>query len=518
MRLWIVCVAAAAIVAFGVRASTEAPQTFRTATRLVEVSVVVTTNDGTPVKGLTQADFTIQEERKPQTISFFEARDDNTPLAPRTESPFTIPTAPNTFTNAQRSPTGTSTVLLLDRLNSAWDSQYEGKRHLDRFLASMPPGDRVALYALDDQLVMLHDFTGDTKALRATLDAFDARMNHQYEASTDAPPATAGAWLHDPNAAMSEFFTQRRLIYTWEMLELLAQNLVGVPGRKNLVWVSDGFAMPTGLSRPWFMEMMARANRALSSAQVSVYPVDSRGLVPAYQAVASRAQTTIMWNNHFRVRGNIETMEHVADQTGGRAYANTNGLATSIGRAVNHARTSYLLGYYPASTPTGTGFRSISVKVNRGGVVVRHRLGYFAEPSSGDKETSASALRNALESTLQSSAVGVAATATRQAERMTLEIRIDPATLGMARKNDRWEASVEVLIAQVDRRGRGRVEERFPLVISLSDEERTRMLTEGIAVARTISPKAETADIRILVHDIGTAKVGSLLIPLSRVR
>jgi VWFA-related protein len=45
---------------------------FRTAVELVQVDVVVTDQDGNPVRGLTKDDFTLADRRKPQTIDVFE--------------------------------------------------------------------------------------------------------------------------------------------------------------------------------------------------------------------------------------------------------------------------------------------------------------------------------------------------------------------------------------------------------------------------------------------------------------
>ena len=48
----------------------EAP-TFRTGARLVEVQVVATVKGGQPARGLTEADFEVLENGKPQKIAFF---------------------------------------------------------------------------------------------------------------------------------------------------------------------------------------------------------------------------------------------------------------------------------------------------------------------------------------------------------------------------------------------------------------------------------------------------------------
>lgn len=504
------------LAALSVAVSGQERQTFRTSTRLVEVSVVVTTGSGRPVAGLTQADFTVTENGKVQPISFFEASGAGGSGVRADESLFRVAEAPNTFSNVSRSRNGASTVLLLDRTNAAFDSQWYARQHIDRYLATMAPGERVALYVLAGSVQVLHDFSTDVKALRQSLEDYQARVTGDYVASNEPPPDTGGigSWLANPGDSMSQYFMRKRAVDTFEMLEFLADHLAGISGRKNLVWVSEVFTIPTGLDRLEVLEKMHRANKALAHAQVSVYPVDSRGLMGAYQMVGRQ----VTFNTLSSVRGNIETMEVVAEETGGRAYANTNGLDRSIARAVEDSRESYVLGYYPAPATDGR-FRRIDVKVKRPGVHVRHRSGYFAAtPPSPAGIADNSAIQQALESPLQTTAVGLAATAARQDGELAITVMMDPATLSLEKKDSRWYSTVEVVIAQVDRRGRGAVDVTIPVAISLTDDERTRAMTEGIRVERTIVHKPGAAEFRIVARDVATGKVGSLVIPATRIR
>ena len=506
-------VSIAAVLALATVMSGQQRQTFRTATRLVEVSVVVTTGNGSSVKGLTQADFSLKEDGKVQPISFFDARGGTPSKGPGDESSFVIP--PDSFTNVARSPTGTSTVLLLDRTNASFTSQWYAKEHIDRYLKTMPPGERVALYVLAGSVQVLHDFTTDAKALREVLDHYQARVTGDYVASTE-PPSGAGAigsWLADPGDSMSDYFMRKRAVDTFEMLEFLAEHLAGISGRKNLVWLSEAFAIPTGLDRLEVLEKMYRANKALSHAQVSVYPVDSRGLIGAY-TVSGRQ---IIWTNLHMVRGNIDTMDIVAEETGGRTYANTNALDRSIARAVDDSRTSYVLGYYPPSSAPDGRFRRIDVKVNRQGAKVRHRLGYFSAAAQV-ADSGEAATREALESPLQTTAVALAAHVTARGDDRVVALKIDPSTVSLEQKDGRWHATIDVMIGQVDRLGRGVVDETVPLRLSLTDEERSRALTEGIAVTRTITQKPGVTEFRVVARDTTTGKVGSLVIPATRIR
>ena len=63
---------AACAVTLAAQQPSQRQPTFRTTTDLVEVDVVAVDQDGQPVHGLTQADFTLFDRRKPQTIATFQ--------------------------------------------------------------------------------------------------------------------------------------------------------------------------------------------------------------------------------------------------------------------------------------------------------------------------------------------------------------------------------------------------------------------------------------------------------------
>jgi len=83
-----------------------------------------------------------------------------------------------------------------------------------------------------------------------------------------------------------------RVLNTLQALEMIANHLASVQGRKNLIWVSDGFPlgigfneipsigsrMGSGINQRLFTPEMDHAIRAPNDAGVAVYPVDASGL------------------------------------------------------------------------------------------------------------------------------------------------------------------------------------------------------------------------------------------------
>jgi len=488
-------------------------QTFRTATRLIEVAVVVTDSDGKPVRGLTRADFTVLEDRKAQTISFFDVRDAEAGPVPPTPGSFRPPVGSGAFSNTAADSGGVTTVLLFDRQNASFASQRYGKQHIDRYLATMRPDDRVALYALDGGIRVLHDFSSDPVSLRRALDAYEARTTGQYDASIESPPdGEGGVWLVDPAVNVSEYFVRRRSLDTFQAMETLAGHLAGIGGRKTVVWVSEAFALPTGLGRAEMLYRLHRATDALNHAQASLYPVDARGLVGSH-GIGARGQ--VVFNSMGMIAANIDTMGVLADDTGGRVFAHTNALDRSITRAVDDGRLTYVLGYYPTSSALNGRFRRIDVKLKDRKLLVRHRAGYLASPAPpGDAASRESLLLEALQAPLQTTGIGLTAEVIRMdGAEVALAIRIDPATMTLERDGALWRGTADLLIAEVLPGGRGEVRATVPLALALTDEGRAAALEQGLMIERRVTLDPKILQLRIVARDVPTGRVGSLVIP-----
>ncbi len=102
----------------------------------------------------------------------------------------------------------------------------------------------------------------------------------------------------------------------------------------------------------------------------------------------------------------LDSMQMLAERTGGVVFTNTNNLGRAISRAIDDAQITYVLGYYPTNVKWDGHFRKISVKVRRPGVSVRHRSGYLAfPPPPQTAESRQNALVRALASPLNAIAL-----------------------------------------------------------------------------------------------------------------
>jgi VWFA-related protein len=265
----------------------------RTESRLVQMTVVVQDGKGKPVTGLTKDDFTVTDDGKPQTVSIFEAYDGAQVLPAAT-----LPAGH--FSNRLEYRGGApsaATVLLIDLVNSPPGYWGRAKPHLAKFLKQADVRQRLAIYVLSRKgLRRIHDFSSVADSLpngmSADMQAFLTSIGNPAGAraailgSGDGWDAVAAliAWSE---AAEGSYYTPMEGLQACEALSIMAQRLAGVPGRKNLVWVSTGFARIQGNSIGRISEAFDRAARDLSNASVAVYPVDARGILALTDQLAT---------------------------------------------------------------------------------------------------------------------------------------------------------------------------------------------------------------------------------------
>jgi len=374
--------------------ATDIPATvLRVTTRLILVDVIVTDKDGRPVTGLTRDDFVLLEEGKPQTIAAFSFENPASRAAGWTP-PSALP--PNVYTNRPRTPPGPLIILLLDSLNTPWrDQAYIRQEMLKYIRTQVKPDQRVAVLALNNNLLVLQDFTSDSRLLLAALERFAGERSVELsraeaveipaEALATAPPEVAeriAANLDRFNTEQVVLSTDSRVVTTLAALRAIARATAGYPGRKNLVWVSAAFPFTLTPERSGNLDMfrsyateVRQTASVLTDAQVAVYPVDARGLVGATFVDVSSP------SDPFRIVGSHATMNQLAQDTGGKAYYNRNDIEVAVNAAVADGASYYSLAYYPEDKKWDGKFRRLEVKVNRKDVQVRYRRGYYATDS-----------------------------------------------------------------------------------------------------------------------------------------
>jgi VWFA-related protein len=266
----------------------------------------------------------------------------------------------------------------------------------------------------------LTDLSQQTTALQSQVDVNSGNLANsgptgggQALAGQSAPStAAAGAAAADLQfAEMTE-----RAVEGFERLErsqqgyatteglLAVVNAMGrLPGRKALILFSEGLAIPVQVVSH-FRSVISAANRA----NVSIYAVDAAGLrALSSDADAGRAMTALgqkrariagspsdgtggpmmrdLERNEDLLRLNPESgLGQLANETGGLLISNTNNPGPRLRQVDEDLHAYYLLTYTPQNQNFDGHFRQINLKVDRPGVEVQARKGYYALNASYD--------------------------------------------------------------------------------------------------------------------------------------
>jgi VWFA-related protein len=546
-------------------------------TRLVIVDVIALDHKGSPVTDLDAKDFTLMEEGKPQTIrSFSFQQPSHSPGEPAALVPITL--SANRITNMPRFKTDSAlNVLLIDGINVSNVNQKYTREEMLKFLAKLPAGQPLAVYALGSKLRMLQDFTVDPSLLKAAVKkAKDNALGVRSENSNaaDFPP---GLIEQMPDGMLQQVLRfgqdqsinqmDERVRLTLEELGALARNLAGYPGRKNLIWLSEAFpdyivpehtdigkattiaTEQQGVIHSYQTQIDHTAD-LLSNAQVAVYPVDAGTLAnrDAYSSLSNSDGNGNYLGRSARGgtrqgRGSAQaseisrasevsiashaTMTSVAEQTGGKAFYNTNNIDKAIRESMDDGSTYYTLGYYPENKNWDGRFRKIAVKINRPGVKLHYRQGFFAiEPTDPAKQDSkilaidigsALDINNPISTALPFQAV-VIPPSPQNGNKVQINFGVDPHAIGFELKADGLQhASVDCGVRAYTKSGTALRTQGNTFDAALAPEQYQKVMRMIFPCNQTLELPPGEYLLRLAVRDknnglIGTAN-GSTTVP-----
>jgi VWFA-related protein len=433
-----------------------ADNTIRITSRIVYVDVVVHDSSGHLVRGLTQNDFKVLEDGKPQQVDYFAVHSYDIG-APRPAAP--PPVAKNVFSNVPVSgPAGSVNIVLFDLVNTApADQQYARKQMLD-FLKALPPGQQVALFVLSDQLHMFQSFTGNSDLLVAAAKLINPKNMRLYQSDAEQQREIDNLGImqnalggRDPGQSIqalanemsfeNEQTDEVRQRITIMAFSQIAQAAAGYPGRKNLFWLSGSFPFSLTLQGQYNItaplqystlnmpdmptadnSAVAGTAKVIADAQIAVYPISAVGLEVggvgvevqggATAALSGSSGTTSngrgsgnvnhtlgdtlaqQFTNRSALRG---AMNDIAYETGGEAVFGSNDLSGALRRSIEDGSNYYTVAYRPQNHDWNSKFRQIKVEMPGHSYQISYRRGYFAVPDQITTEDTAQALNAALQ-------------------------------------------------------------------------------------------------------------------------
>lgn len=534
-------------------------------TRLVTLDVMATDSHGNAVRDLKPEDLQIFEDRKsPQKIEHFEyfetlkraGSPDNSAIARRKAAGIISNQLP--LDQLKIPPT----VLLMDSLNTETPNQQQGHARMIQLLRTLPPDTPIAVFLLGSSLRILQGFTSDGKLLRAALDQSVVGSTIQQDPRNDLSDTsnyvlnqTAGTGVslgleaqvgEIQNFEKEEYSltVDLRMKETLAALSQIGQYLGGIPGRKNLIWVSESFPItivpdpdtgnnPFGGTRE-YSDQIKNVGNMLTDAQVAVYPMDIRGLQAQQSLSASQninLPDTRMNGPAIANRLNVEdtdlvqsqgTMDEIAQDTGGKACKNGNDLAGCVMTALKDSSSYYEMSFYPRSVKWDGRFHKIVVKTSRPGVKLVYRRGYYALDASSlaKQQQPEDRLRQACADQLPSTAIPLTVQPLPPAQqgnaRAGLQYMLLISAAGLSSSQQGDSRSLNLRLADCEFAQKTTVfrlnEREMPKTVS--NEIFQSWQSSGIPNHIALMPAADTRRIRMVVLDVSSGLTGAIDIPV----
>lgn len=461
--------------------------------QMVELNVVAVDAKGQPVTDLTRDELRVTDSNKPQTITFFHHRDDSLAAPPAV--------GPNEVSNRGRENVPRATMILFDLLNERFATRGGAANRLAHDLEPLESADFVYLYCLtlDGRVIPVHGLPGP---------------------DTEAPPAGSAPWTRQIKSlldrAMRSFTTLRpvddldpvyRTQVTYAALNAAANELARIPGRKSLVWVTDGIPIELGPNHTWdgqavdFTPQLRQMTETFDRAGVAIYPA-RQVMMGSPESMGGPGTTGI---------GSIDTLSQFADLTGGRPDSGKD-IGAAVRQAIADARTSYQVGYNPPESNWDDKFHKLRIACTRKGVKIQAKTGYYAwrEPAGARSQQ---AIASVVSTTFDAAEIGLRASLTRDdkdPKKLRLDAYIDAHDVAFVHEGDAYIAQLRYAIIGFAPGAQPITGPLTPLDLRLTPQNRDKALQEGIVIRQDLGVAAEIAKVRLAVFDRGSNAIGSV--------
>lgn len=464
--------------------------------RMVDLNVIAVDNHGQPVTDLTAAELKITDNGKAQTIAFFHHRDSGLSAPPAL--------GPHEISNRTGSNVPRATVILFDLLNEKFGTRGMAANQLVKNLQSLESPEYVYLYCLDlnGRLVPLHGLPGpEEKPAAAGAPAWTRSAKNVMDQAMRALSGVRPVDDLDPTY---------RVQLTYNALDAMANELSRVPGRKTLVWVTDGIPIELGPNRSDtgdfvdFTPLLRGMSQAFDRAGVSIYPV-RQVMMGSPDSMGGPGTTGI---------GSIATIDEFANLTGGRPDAGKD-IGAAVRQALVDTRTSYQVGYYPPASNWDDKFHKLRIACTRKGVRIQSKTGYYAwEENPGTRAEQATDML--AKTSFDAAEIGIRGSVTRStanAKAMHLEAHIDGRDLVMVQNGDTYTTELRLRLVGYAPDGRMQEGSVLPMDLHLTQAAEQKALHEGLGVQQDLMLGPEIEKVRLIVFDRGSGAVGSLTFP-----
>lgn len=313
----------------------------------VYLDVVVTSKSGPPVSGLQKQDFTILDNKVPQTIDSFQALRGN-------EVPIEV-------------------ILVIDDVNTGAEHVSYERSELDKFLHA--DGGRLAhptalAFITDSGIRMQRDFSNDGNALSAAMD--------QYPIGLHSILRSGAFWS-----------AVERFQISLDALIQLAAREAPRPGRKIIVWISPGWpllsspgveAQLEAEQRQQIFENVVSLANLMQQGRITLYSIDPLGSTESLDRAFYWEAFAKGISKPSQAEYGDMALQVIATQSGGLALTTGNDITLFLKQCLADTQAYYEISFVPSLNERRGEYHHLEVRVAKGGMVARTRQGYYSQP------------------------------------------------------------------------------------------------------------------------------------------
>jgi VWFA-related protein len=309
------------------------------------LNVVVTPKSGAPVAGLEQQDFTVLDNKAPQTITSFHAVDGRT-------APIEV-------------------ILVVDAVNTGYGDVARERGGMEKFLIA--EGGHLAhpttFAVLTDKGMQLADsFSDDGNMLSTSLD--------KTTVSLRTIPRSTGYWG-----------ATERLQLSIQGLQSLIAHEGPKPGRKIILWVSPGWPALSGpevqLDNKQERQIFDRVvdfSTEMRTGQFVLYSIDPLG-------TSDIGFRTFYWQSFEKgitkpsqAQFGDLALQVLATQSGGLALNSSNDIAAELQQSMADTGAYYQITFEQPRSDQAHAYHHLEVRVSKPGLTARALQGYYSQP------------------------------------------------------------------------------------------------------------------------------------------
>lgn len=526
-------------------------------TVLIQMDVTATDSKGNIIKDLKPEEFEIYENENRQKITNFsfiqpEIKNAENSIAATNASTLTtiskgnltvpVPPAKLKTENVRR-----TIAFIIDDISLDFEGVYFTQQALKNFVdKQMQDGDLVAIIRISAGIGMLQQFTSDKARLYAAIKNIRWSFVGKNRISEFSPFSKDEDELslndeRELKNARDEYDDFQNSVFTVGKLgatEYVINGMKKLPGRKSIMFISNKLSLqfPDGSKNERIIKALTSLIESANRASIVVYTMTAKGMpIDGYLNAESDSYPKVSEGDISELQKSFEARnKQVLDEvrlreglkllsleTGGLAIINRKGLSGNIQKMLDDQKGYYLIGYQPDAetfNPEKLRFNQLSVRINRPGVFVRYRSGFFGvenKREAAGELSAAQQLNDALTSPFAENDVNVRLAALFGNNAKSSFVRsflyIQAKDLTFIDEPDGWKKAAfdiaaltstddGVLIAQVNKNNTFRV----------SEENYKKILDRGIIYNFDLPVKKPGVyQFRVALRDENSKKIGS---------